>query len=561
MKDIIRRAALHNAVTHEGQASNGPVMQKVMGENPEMRPRAKEIMAMLGEIVAQVNSLSLDEQQAEVEKLGIDTEKKRVEIKKGLPELKNADNVVMRFAPGPSGPLHIGHSRAVILNDEFCRKYKGKFILRFEDTNPQKIDPDAYKMIPEDLEWLGVEVHETYCQSDRMEEYYRVARELIEKGAGYVCLCEADHWRQLKNNCKPCPHRDLSVEETLAEFEKMMDGTYTDGEASFMVKTDLEHKNPAVRDFVGLRILKDVEHPRQGTKYHVYPLYNFSVAVDDHLMGCTHILRGKDHLNNTYRQEYVYDHLGWEKPNFIHYGFVSIPDVLLKTSSIKEQIKAGEFTGWDDVRLGTFRAVGRRGIRPEALREYWKEVGLKQVDITFSFKNLNSYNKKLIDPVSNRYFFIKEPSRVLLEVNEPLSGEAPKHPEDPEKGVRKFELTPEEGVLEIFVEKMDLEGVSPGEIVRLKDLCNIEVVKDGDHWKGVYKGNDTSNLKKGSKIFQWVCGGVPGTLLMPDGKVSEGIVEKNILDEDLDTVQFERIGFVRLEERSSEKVKAVFTQG
>ena len=111
---------------------------------------------------------------------------------------------------------------------------------------------------------------------------------------------------------------------------------------------------------------------------------NFSVAVDDHLLGLTHVLRGKDHLNNTYRQAYLFNYFGWEKPEYIHYGRVSIEDVKLKTSLIKEEIKKQVYSGWDDIRLGTIRALTKRGISPEAIRKYWVDVGVKPVDIMFS---------------------------------------------------------------------------------------------------------------------------------------------------------------------------------
>ena len=180
----------------------------------------------------------------------------------------------MRFAPGPSGPLHIGHSRAAILNDEFVKRYGGRFILRLEDTNPMKILPEAYTMIPEDMSWLGTTVHQVVRQSDRFGIYLEHARRIIELGGGYVCTCPVEKWRSLKERNRACPHRDQDPDKQLAEWERMLDGTYREGEASLMIKTDLGHPNPAVRDFVAMRIM-DHPHPRTGDRFRVYPLYNF----------------------------------------------------------------------------------------------------------------------------------------------------------------------------------------------------------------------------------------------------------------------------------------------
>ena len=564
MDDVIRKNALINAVSHKGAATAGPVISKIMGEFPEARKNAKDLMPKVQAIVDEVNAMGYEAQKAMLEQMGGDDHQKKAQVKKRLPELEGAQNgLVMRFAPGPSGPLHIGHSRACILNDEYCKLFNGKFILRFEDTNPEKIELDAYKMIPEDLDWLGIKVHETFIQSDRMDIYYEHARKLLEMGHAYICKCDVEVWRELKLKQTPCPHRDLEPSIQLEEWDRLLSGHYTQGEASFMVKTDLHHNNPAVRDFVGMRVMTDPPHPRHGSKYIVYPLYNYSVAIDDHLMGCTHVLRGKDHLNNTFRQEYVYDHFGWKRPLFYHYGFVSIDDVILKKSKIKEAIHSGYFGGWDDVRLGTFRALKRRGISPDALREYWVNVGLKQVDIKFAFENLYSYNKAIIDPVSSRYFFVSEPQTVVVETDVAIEGRAPKLPDNKEKGYREYRLEPKDHAVELLARKGDLADLTPGQIFRFKDLCNVSLKEAAANGvKAKYEGNDIKVARSGAKIIQWVPkeGSIPTELVLPTGEIIHGFAEKAVFDEPLEIVQFERVGFVRIEDRTPQLIKAVYTQ-
>lgn len=552
MRDRIRAYALQNAIEHDGRASIGPVMGKVMGALPELKTDPKAASLMVKEVVDAVNSLRLDEQVLALNELG--APKKAMKKERGdlLPDLEGGleGKVVMRFAPGPSGPLHIGHTRAAILNDEYVKRYKGRFILRLEDTNPEKLEPEAYTMIPEDLEWLGIDIHDSFVQSDRIDLYYDAVRELIDMGGAYVCTTDTEVWRSHKESGRPVEDRDLTNEVQMGRWDKMLDGTYKEGEAFLVIKTDLDHPNPAVRDFVGMRI-KDEPHPRTGDRYRVYPLYNLSVAVDDHLMGCTHILRGKDHLNNTLKQEYIYDYMGWKRPHFIHYGLVSIPDTLLKKSLIAQERRAGRIDGWDDVRLGTLRALKARGFDPVSLRRYWLEVGTKPVDINFSWETLSAINKTLIDDRTNRYFFVGSPIKLSIGVDRPLKASIPLHPEHPERGAREYRLDPIDGKMEVLVAEKDLYEQRKGTIFRLKDLCNILLESDGGK-EAVFAGQDLSRVKgERGRIIQWCLPGSPKcTIVYPDYGVGpiEGVAEGFVLEEGRkgSLVQFERVGFCRV---------------
>ena len=550
---IIKKYALQNAVFFKGTANPKAVVGKILGENPEYRNRVGEITPLIETIVSDVNKMSPDEQVKALE--GIDPsllskeKKERVYL---LPELKNAveGKVVMRIAPGPSGPLHIGHTRVSILNDEYVKRYGGRLIARYEDTNPEKIDADAYDMIPEDLDWLGVKVHESMTQSDRFGIYYDHTRKLMEMGEAYVCTCDGDDWRKMKEEQKECPCRSLPVNIQLERYDKLLGGEYGEGEAVAVVKTDIAHPNPAVRDFVALRVV-DHPHPRTGDKYRAYPMMNLSVAIDDHLMGITHVVRGKDHLNNTMRQEYIFGYFGWKKPEYYHYGLVNIPDTVLKTSLIKESIRSGEYGGWDDVRTGTVRAIRRRGIRPEAIRRYWVESGIKSVDIQFSWDNLYGMNRDIIDDVSNRYFFTADPVRYDIEGVDAIEGKAPLHPDHPERGCREYHI---DGSRTVFISSEDSKIFADKGQIRLKDLCNLEY---GTPAK--YAGNDLAVLKKGVKAVQWAGrDSIRTELLMPDGSIMTGLTEDSVLKEKGGTVQFERIGFVRLENVNRDMIKAVF---
>ncbi len=552
IEDTIRKFALQNAVFFKGTANPKAVVGKILGGCPELRSKAAEITPLINQIVEEVNAMGLEAQTkalAEVDSTMLVKEKK--ERKYELPELENVDGkVVMRIAPGPSGPLHLGHTRVSILNDEYVKRYGGDLVLRFEDTNPEKIDPDAYDMIPEDLEWLGVKCNRKYIQSDRFEMYYDYTRKLLEAGHAYVCTCDAEHWRQLKEQKQACPCHDLPVETQLERYDKFLAGEYKEGEAVVVVKTDIAHPNPAVRDFVALRLV-DHPHPLTGDKYVAYPMMNLSVAIDDHEMGMTHVIRGKDHLNNTFRQEYIFDYFGWKKPVYYHYGLVNIPDTVLKTSLIKQSIGEGEYSGWDDVRTGTVRAMARRGIKPEAIRRYWVESGIKPVDITFTWENLYGMNRDVIDGVSNRYFFVGNPVRYDIDGIDEIVGKAPLHPDHPERGDRVYKL---EDPRTIFLSSDDSKTFLDVGMVRLKDLCNIEYGLPAK-----FAGDDVSVLRKGVRAVQWVgTDSVKASLVMPDGSITEGLVEGAVLREESETVQLERIGFVRIEGKDQDSVRMVF---
>ena len=163
---------------------------------------------------------------------------------------------------------------------------------------------------------------------------------------------------------------------------------------------------------------------------------NFSVVADDHLLGVTHVIRGKDHIANTRRQRYIYDHFGWKVPVYRHYGRMGIEGVVLSTSQMRLGINEGTYSGWDDIRLGTLRALARRGISPEAVKNAMIAIGIGDVDISFSWDNLYAENRKIVDPVANRYFFVPDPVAIKINGAPDHTAHAMLHPSDPARGSR-----------------------------------------------------------------------------------------------------------------------------
>jgi glutamyl-tRNA synthetase len=562
LREFIRKAALLNAVSHDGKAQSGAMVGKILGEKAELRSRVKELSGVINSVVSEVNSLSFAEQKAIVEASWPETQKKEKAEEKHLSPLPNVDKyklIVTRFSPNPDCVLHLGSARAILLSHEYARIYKGKFILRFEDTDPKIKRPSLkfYDSIRQDLKWLGCAVDEEYIQSDRLPIYYEYTEKLIGDGNAYVCECPSEEFRKKIIAKIACPCRDLPAGEHLERWHRMLTGGYMEGQAVVRVKTDLENPNPAIRDWPALRIIDTIKypHPRVGSKYIVWPLYNLAAGLDDHLMGMTHIIRGKEHYTNMVRQKYMYDYLGWAYPEAIHYGRLKITGADLSKSKIVAGIKEGTYKGFDDPRLGTFAALRKRGITPEAIKKMIIDVGIKPHDVTLSWENLYSYNRKILDTTSNRYFFVAEP--IELKVTQvPKRGfpvSLPLQPDKPELH-REYLINPEENSqLSFWIPKKDVEVMEPEKVFRLMELFNIKIEgKTDNSVTAKFASESYEDVRKIKvQLIQWIpkFTEFPTQVVMPDASVTEGFAEADCKKLKPDAIiQFERFGFVRINE-------------
>ncbi|UCH37553.1 MAG: glutamate--tRNA ligase, partial [Candidatus Bathyarchaeota archaeon] len=405
---------MQNAIQYHGRASSRAVLGKLLADYPTLKPNVKNLIPTLETITNEVNTLSLAQQKQLLQQLlPASPVKKAEKAESALSPLPNVDAypfIHVRFCPNPDGALHLGGARAAILCDEYAKMYHGRFTLRFDDTDPRTKSPipEAYDWIPHDLKWLQVNWHDQVYQSDRLEIYYKYAEQLLEMGAAYVCTCQPLEFRKLIWAHHACPCRDLSPEKQLQRWNSMLLGSFKEGDAVVRIKTDLTHPNPAVREWPALRIIdtRKYPHPRTKSKYHVWPLFAFCCGVDDHELQISHIIRGKEHLTNSVRQRFLYDYLHWEYPEALHYGRFKIVGSVLSKSKIRDGIARGNYQGWDDPRLGTLMALRKRGFQPETVRQLILDVGVKPVDLTVSWQNIQALNRKRLDPSANRFFFI-----------------------------------------------------------------------------------------------------------------------------------------------------------
>ncbi|MFB3764967.1 MAG: glutamate--tRNA ligase [Methanotrichaceae archaeon] len=542
IRELIEKYALQNAVKYNAAPNAGAVMGKLMGGHPELRSKAKEIRPQITEVLAEVEKMTPVEWQKRLEAIApelIAELSVHKEPERGLPPLEGAENgVIMRFAPNPNGPPTLGSARGIIINSEYVKKYGGEFIIRFDDTDPVKKRPmpEAYGWYLEDCEWLGAKPDKVITASERVPYYYDVAEELIRRGGAYVCQCPQEVFRNHKEKGIPCIHRDQSPEMNMVLWKRMLNGELHEGQAVLRIKTDMSYKDPAIRDWPAFRIVT-TPHPIIGAKYRVWPLLDFESAVEDHLLGTTHILRGKDLADSETRQMYLYRYMGWTYPRVIHWGRIKIHQFgSFSTSKLRRAIEAGEYSGWDDPRVPTVRAMRCRGIRPEALRKFMIDLGVGQTDISISMDSIYAENRKLIDPEANRYFFVWDPVPLEIEGSAPAVAHAPLHP-TVDRGYREIPAGNS-----VLICKSDLDGLASGDKIRLKDFCNIEIISL-EPAKARFIGTEVS---KKMKIIHWApASGIAIKVLRPDGEDS-GIGETGIAKELDNVVQFERYGFVRI---------------
>ncbi len=562
MKNIVLKYVLKNALEFEGKPYAKAILGPILKDHPELKKDVPALMKEIEKTAAEVQQLPLPEIKKQLQKIAPEMLKKEKEeaenkIAGPLKPLPNAQKgkFVVRIAPSPSGPLHIGHAYGASLNYEYAKMYQGKFILRIEDTNPENIYPQAYELIERDARWLSDNnVSQVVIQSSRLGIYYDQAEKLVTMGKAYVCTCDADKWRDLKGKGIACSCRDLSVKEQQQRYAKMFN-QYAEGEAVLRLKTNIKDNNPAMRDFPIMRI-NEHYHPKTKNEQKVLPLMIFSVAVDDHELGITHVLNGKDHADNAQKEALIMKLLGWKAPEYKHWGRINFAGFELSTSKTRLAIEQKEYSGWEDIRLPFLPALRKRGYQAGAFRKFALELGLSLTDKTVSieefWKIINSFNREIIEPKANRYFFVNEPAEVSIEGAPKKEVLIDLHPNHPERGKRKLSVAGK-----VYVGQNDLKRLAENEVHRLMDYCNFEVKKG--KWKFLSENyDDYKNAKKKGAIIHWLPADkkLPAVeVLLEDGTIASGWGEKDMLNlKEGDIIQMERFAYCRLDKKEGNKM-------
>jgi glutamyl-tRNA synthetase len=413
IEKFIKIIALKNSVEHGGKAQSDVVIAKFVGLKPELRSQIKSFISGIKTVVQEVNSLSLADQKSLLEELvpKNEVEKKQVSAQQQhqLPPLEGAlqGGVVTRFPPEPNGYPHIGHAKAAIIDEEYARIYDGKLILRFDDTNPLNEKIEYYDAIAEGLEWLGVKPDIVKNTSDDIDLLHNYGRRLIELDGAYVCVCSPNIIHDLRARGIPCEcRRDPAV--ALDRIGKLFDGTYRQNEAIVRFKGDMADQNTAMRDPTLFRIIEG-DHPKLGNKIRVWPTYDFAAPIEDSMDGVTHALRTKEYELRNALYFAILGRLNLRKPYLIEFSRLEFEGIPVSKRKIKPLIENGTIRSWDDPRLPTLAALKRRGFMPEAIRKFVLSLGLTLAETKPPFESLEAFNRKIIDPISLRLFFVKNP--------------------------------------------------------------------------------------------------------------------------------------------------------
>lgn len=559
-EDYIFLSALENAVSHNSLANSKAIIGRIIIKFPEIKKNFKENILLIEKICIKVNKLSKEDRNKELLKLNSTffedkkINKKENIKKKGLIELKNVSGeVITRFSPAPSGNLHIGHLYGIIFNLEYVKMYGGSFIVRLEDTNPKNISLKNYDEILEDINWISdFKISKIYIQSERILIYYKYLQEVISKGLAYVCNCQSLDFKKFNDNKLACPHRNRNIKENLDLFFKMKDKEIDEQQHLVIrFKADLENKNPALRDFPIARLNFD-SHPIVKNKYFLWPMYNFATAIDDSLMKITHIIRGKDHEINGIRQDMIKDSLNLKKSEYFHYGRIKFTDINLSKTEISKKIEDGQFDGWADPRAPTLKSFKRRGYLAKAFIDLIVSFGISKRDSKISieqyYKGLDFFNKKYLDPISKRFFAIRNP--ILLQIENICDFELekiilPKHPENKDFGFREFKIEDS-----FFIEKEDFSKLKIEDIFRLMHFANFKLIENK---------NNKIKVKLISTKYSNKLNLVGNFNFLPKTQFEEAILvtrkneREDILVEKFDcveinsSIQFERLGFVRFD--------------
>ena len=553
LETTIRKYALQNAVKYGGKANIVAVIGKVLSESPELKKDMGKLSKEIKKIVEQVNSLSPEKQEKELEKHAGLIKEKPKEQKDifSVFGIKEGEKVVTAFPPEPSKYPHIGHAKSILLNYELAKRNNGKFILRFEDTNPKLAEKEFYKIHLENYEWLGIKPDLVEYASDYVPKFYELAREMIKKGYAYVCTCIQEEIKKNRFEGKECNCRILMEDEHEKRLEEMFKAA--EGKMVLRLKGYMQHENTTMRDPTLLRAI-DHEHARQGKKYRIWPTYDFENAVLDGLEGVTYRLRTKEFELRNELQNYMQNILGFNQTKIYEFARFNMEGVESSGRIIRELIKKKKLIGWDDPSLTTLVALKRRGFAAEAIRNFVLSTGITKTEATLTWDDLIVHNKRILDAKAGRYFFIHDAKEIKIENAPEQNVKLKLHPDAKERE-RSFNVKDE-----FFIEKKDFAELKENKLHRLMDCLNFK--KKGN--KIVFDSLEHEHFKKNpGLIIHWLPNSkdlINAEILMPDKKVIKGAAEPltKKLNEN-DVVQFVRYGFCRLDKKGKDKLRFWFT--
>ncbi|MBQ7112438.1 MAG: glutamine--tRNA ligase/YqeY domain fusion protein [Thermoguttaceae bacterium] len=522
---------------------------------------------------------------------------------------KFGNRVHTRFPPEPNGYLHIGHAKSIVLNSGLAKEYGGLFNLRFDDTNPAKEDVEYVESIKEDVAWLGANWEDRlFFASDYFEQMYEYAVQLIKKGKAYVCDLTADQIRETRGTPtepgKPSPWRDRSVEENLDLFQRMRDGEFPDGSKTLRAKIDMASPNFNMRDPVMYRIVR-APHHRQGTKWNIYPMYDWAHGLEDSIEGITHSICTLEFEHHRPLYEWFLNELGVYRPQQIEFARLNLTYAVMSKRKLIELVKGGYVAGWDDPRMPTICGLRRRGYTPEAIRLFCQTIGVAKFNSTIEATVLENSLREVLNKSALRRMAVLNPIKLIVDnypegQTETLT--AVNNPENEADGTREVPFSKT-----LYIERDDFMEdapkkyfrLTPGKEVRLRYAYYVtckNCVKDADgnvvevhcDYDPETRGGQSADGRKVQGTIHWVDAAtalnaevrlydrlfsVPNPddpqntgdykdYLNPDSLtvISDAKLEPALADATLDErYQFERVGYFALDKASTPE-KPVFNR-
>jgi len=522
---------------------------------------------------------------------------------------KFGNRVHTRFPPEPNGYLHIGHAKSIVLNSGLAKEYGGLFNLRFDDTNPAKEDVEYVESIKEDVAWLGANWEDRlFFASDYFEQMYEYAVQLIKKGKAYVCDLTADQIRETRGTPtepgKPSPWRDRSVEENLDLFQRMRDGEFPDGSKTLRAKIDMASPNFNMRDPVMYRIVR-APHHRQGTKWNIYPMYDWAHGLEDSIEGITHSICTLEFEHHRPLYEWFLNELGVYRPQQIEFARLNLTYAVMSKRKLIELVKGGYVAGWDDPRMPTICGLRRRGYTPEAIRLFCQTIGVAKFNSTIEATVLENSLREVLNKSALRRMAVLNPIKLIIDnypegQTETLT--AVNNPENEADGTREVPFSKT-----LYIERDDFMEdapkkyfrLTPGKEVRLRYAYYVtckNCVKDADgnvvevhcDYDPETRGGQSADGRKVQGTIHWVDAAtalnaevrlydrlfsVPNPddpqntgdykdYLNPDSLtvISDAKLEPALGDATLDErYQFERVGYFALDKASTPE-KPVFNR-
>ena len=572
--DSIKAITLQNALEHNGKAKADAVIGKIAASSTDFRSNIKNIVPAIKETVREINAMPLDEQKLLLKQLEVDAppqqmrsvERSNIDSLPLLPRLENAapGKVITRFPPEPNGYPHIGHAKAAVIDEYYARRYDGKFILRFDDTNPLNEKLEYYEAFVLALQWLNIHPDIIKNTSDDIEILYDYGKKLVSNGYAYVCTCNQKKIHDLRSKGIECDCRK-SMAAAPRHMDDFFNERFSQNEAIIRFKGSMTDYNTVMRDPTLFRIIKGC-HPKLGDKYHIWPTYDFAAPIEDSLDGVSHAFRTKEYELRNALYFAILERLGLRKPNMIEFSRLEFDGLPVSKRKIKPLIENGTIKSWDDPRLPTLAAMKRRGFIPEAIRRFVLSLGMTLAETKPPFESLEAFNRKLIEPKSTRLFFVKDPVEIIILNTLPRETILKNHP-NIDLGSRRIKVNGS-----VYISKEDAINCRLGHEMRLIELYNIRVIDiktEGTKMTiiGSWSGDD---IKPDIPKVQWVAKSdahrfeilVPKDLYIGEMynvnslEVWKGVCESYVTSLEPDSkVQFVRVGFCRIEGDSS----AIFT--